>query len=99
MAQSENRDSTIEAVYRKVACTMMQRFVKAVSSPLWEVMVASLLCHTDRTARWFTALGASGIICLTYAPHQGSDPRMPSGRPRWAPIVGRGLCGGTISGR
>ena len=52
--------------------------------------MASLLYHTGRTARWFTALGAFDIMCMARAPYQGSDPREPSGRPRWAPIEGRG---------
>ena len=53
-------------------------------------MVASLLYHTGRTAKWFTALRASNIMCMARAPYQGLDPREPSGQPRWAPIVGKG---------
>ena len=47
--------------------------------------MASLLYHMGGTARWFTNLGASDIMCMARAPHQGSGPCEPSGWPRWAP--------------
>ena len=37
-------------------------------------MVASLLYDTGRTARWFTALGASDIMCMARAPIRGQIP-------------------------
>ena len=52
----------------------MQRFVKAGSSPLREVMVASLLYHKGRTTRWFTAQWASDIMCVALAPTRGQTP-------------------------
>ena len=74
-AQSENRDPTIGAVCGKLLVRWwVQRFVKAGSSPLGEVMEASLLYHKGRTARWFIAQQTSDIMCVAHAPHQGSDP-------------------------
>ena len=52
----------------------MQRFVKARSSPLEEVMVVSLLYNKGRTAKWFTAQQASGIMCVALAPTRGQTP-------------------------
>ena len=46
----------------------MQWLVKAGSNSLGEVMVASLLYHKRRTARWFTAQRASGTMCVAFAP-------------------------------
>ena len=85
----------------------MQRFVKARSSPLEEVMVASLLYHKGRTARWFTAQRASGTMCVALAPSRGQTPANlvagPVG-PRLRKVaaarsISRGLRGGTSSGR
>ena len=52
----------------------MQRFVKKGLSPLGEVMVASLLYHEGRIARWFIAQRASGIMCVALAPTRGQTP-------------------------
>ena len=49
----------------------MQQFVKAGSSPLGEVMVASLLYHKERTARWFIAQWASDTMCMALTPTKG----------------------------
>ena len=49
----------------------MQWLDKAGSSPLGEVMVASLLYHKGRIARWFTAQRASGTMCVALAPTGG----------------------------
>ena len=85
----------------------MQRFVKAGSSPLEEVLVANLLYHKGRTARWFTAQRASGIMCVALTPTRGQTPvnlvAGPIG-PRLRQVAAarsnsRGLCGGTSSGR
>ena len=67
-------------------------------------MVANLLYYTGRTARWFTALGAYDIMCMAHAPHQGSNPCEPSGRPRLREGAAtrsdlKGLHGGTSSRR
>ena len=45
----------------------MQRLVKVGSSSLSEVMVASLLYHKGRTARWFMAQRASSTMCVALA--------------------------------
>ena len=70
-------------------------------------MVASLLCHKRRTARWFTAQQAFSTMCVAFAPTRGQTPANlvagPFGpRLRKAATVrstSRGLCGGTSSGR
>ena len=85
----------------------VQRLVKAGSSSLREVMVASLLYHKGRTARWFTAQWASGTMCVALAPTRGQTPANlvagPVG-PRLRKVAAarstsRGLRGGTSSGR
>ena len=52
----------------------MQWLVKAGSSSLGEVMVASLLYHQGRTARWFTAQQAFSAMCVALAPTRGQTP-------------------------
>ena len=52
----------------------MQRFVKAGSSPLGEIMVASLLYHKERTAKWFIAQQAFDIMCMALTPTRGQTP-------------------------
>ena len=37
-------------------------------------MVASLLYHKERTARWFVAQWASDIMCVALAPTRGQTP-------------------------
>ena len=37
-------------------------------------MVASLLYHKGRTARWFTAQRATGTMCVALAPTRGQTP-------------------------
>ena len=37
-------------------------------------MVASLLYHKGRTARWFTAQRASGTMYVAFAPTRGQTP-------------------------
>ena len=68
-------------------------------------MVASLLCHKRRTARWFTAQLASGTMCVALAPTRGQTPvnlvAGPFG-PRLRKVAAarstfRGLRGGTSS--
>ena len=85
----------------------MQRLVKAGSSSLREVMVASLLYHKGRTIRWFTAQQASGTMCVALAPTRGQTPvnlvAGPVG-PRLRKVAAarstsRALRGGTSSGR
>ena len=85
----------------------MQRFVKAGSSPLGEVMVASLLYHKERTAKWFIAQQASDIMCMACAPTRGqtlanlvvgpAGPQLKEMATARSNL--RGLCGGTSSGR
>ena len=85
----------------------MQRFVKAGSSPLGEFMVASLVYHKERIARWFIAQRASDIMCIALAPTRGQTPvylvagsvgpRLREGAA--ARSNSRGLRGGTSSGR
>ena len=85
----------------------VQWFVKAGSSPLGEVMVASLLYHKGRTARWFTAQRASGTMCVALAPTRGQTPAnlvVGPVRPRLRGVAAarsnsRGLYSGTSSGR
>ena len=85
----------------------MQRLVKAGSSPLGKVMVASLLYHKGRTTRWFTAQQASSTMCVALAPTRGQTPTNlvadPVG-PRLRKVAAarstsRGHRGGTSSGR
>ena len=52
----------------------MQWLVKVGSSSLSEVMVASLLYHKGKTARWFTAQRASSTMCVALAPTRGQTP-------------------------
>ena len=70
-------------------------------------MVASLLYHKERTARWFIAQRAFDIMHMAHAPIRGQTLANlvagPTG-PRWrergvAWRDSRGLCGGTNSGR
>ena len=84
----------------------VSRFVKAGSSPLGEVMVASLLYHKERTARWFIAQRAFDIMCVALAPTRGQTPvnlvASPV-EPRLREVAAtrsnsRGLCGGTSFG-
>ena len=85
----------------------MQWLVKVGSSPLGEVMVASLLYHMGRTARQFTAQWASGTICMALAPTRGQTPaNLVAGLvgPQLREVAAvrsnsRGLRGGTSSGR
>ena len=86
---------------------LLQRLVKIGSSPLEEVIVASLLYHKGRTARWFTTQWASGTMCVALAPTRGQTPANlvagPVG-PRLRKVAAarsilRGLRGGTSSGR
>ena len=85
----------------------MQWLVKARSSPLGEVMVASLLYHKGRTARWFTIQRTSGTMCMALAPTRGqtptnlvADPVGPRLREMAAArSTSKGLRGGTSSGR
>ena len=107
-AQFENRDPTIGVVCGKLLVRWwVQRFVKAGSSPLGKIMVASLLYHKGRTARWFIAQRTSDIMCVARAPHQGSAPtNLVAGLTGpWLREVAvtrsnsRGLHGGTSSGR
>ena len=71
-AQLENRDPTIGAVCGELLVRWwVQLLVKAESSPLGEVMVASLLYHKGRIARWFTAQRAFDIMCVALAPTRG----------------------------
>ena len=85
----------------------VQRLVKAGSSPLWEVIVASLLYHKGRTTRWFTVQRASGTMCVALALTRGQTPTnlmaSPIG-PRLRKVAtarstSRGLYGETSSGR
>ena len=70
-------------------------------------MVASLLCHKRRTARWFTVQRASGTMCVAFAPIRGQTPtnlKADPFRPRLrkaaaAQSTSRGLRGGTSSER
>ena len=79
----------------------------AGSSPLGEVMVASLLYHKERTARWFIAQWASDTMCMTLTPTKGqtlanlvAGPVGPQLREVAAvQSNSRGLRGGTSSGR
>ena len=92
---------------RLLARWWMQRFVKAGSSPLREVMVVSLLYHKGRTARWFTAQRAFDIMCVALALTRGQTlmnlvagpigPRLREVAAAWC--NSRGLRGGTSSGR
>ena len=52
----------------------MQWLVKAGSSSLGEVMVASLLYHNGRTVRWFTTQWAIDTMCMALAPTRGQTP-------------------------
>ena len=70
-------------------------------------MVVSLLYNKGRTAKWFTAQQASGIMCVALAPTRGQTPANlvagPIG-PRLREVAAarsnsRGLHGGTSSGR
>ena len=76
LARSKKWDPTIGAVCGKglLVRWWVQRLVKAGSSSLGKVMVASLLYHKGRTARWFTAQQASGTICVALAPTRGQTP-------------------------
>ena len=49
----------------------MQWLVKAGSSSLGEVMVASLLYHNGRIVRWFTTQRAIDTMCMALAPTRG----------------------------
>ena len=108
-ARSEKRDPTISAVYGKglLVRWWVQQLVKVGSSSLGEVMVASLLYHKGRTARWFTAQQASGTICVALAPTRGQTPANLVADPfrPWlrkvaaARSTSRGLRGETSSGR
>ena len=85
----------------------VQRFVKAGSSPLGEIMVASLLYHKERTAKWFIAQQAFDIMCMALTPTRGQTPaNLVAGsiRPRLREVAAarsnsRGLRGETSSGR
>ena len=85
----------------------MQRFVKAGSSPLREVMVASLLYHKGRNAKGFIAQRAFDIMCVAFAPTRGQTPaNLVAGLigPRLKEVEAarsnsRGLRGETSSGR
>ena len=70
-------------------------------------MVASLLYHKGRTARWFTAQWAFGTMCMVLAPTRGQTPTNlvagPVG-PRLRKVAAarstsRGIRSGTSSGR
>ena len=70
-------------------------------------MVASLLYHKERIARWFIAQRASNIMCVALAPTRGQTPANlvvgPVG-PRLREVAAtqsnsRGLHVGTSSGR
>ena len=52
----------------------MQQLVKVGSSSLREVIVASLLYHEGRTAKWFTAQRATGTMCVAFASTRGQTP-------------------------
>ena len=85
----------------------MQRLVKVGSSSLSEVMVANLLYHKGRTARWFTAQRASSTMCVALAPTRGQTPAnlaVSTFEPRLRKAVAaqstsRGLHGRTSSGK
>ena len=85
----------------------MQQLVKAGSSSLEDVMVASLLYHKGRTARWFTVQRASGTMYVALAPSRGqtlanlvAGPVGPQLRKVAATrSTSRGLCSGTSFGR
>ena len=70
-------------------------------------MASNLLYHKGRTARWFTAQRAFGIMCMALAPTRGQTPAnlvaSPVG-PRLREVAAarsnsRGLRGGTSLGR
>ena len=70
-------------------------------------MVASLLYHKERTAKWFIAQQASDIMCMALAPTRGQTPANlvagPVG-PQLREVAAvqsnsTGLRGGTSSGR
>ena len=85
----------------------MQWLVKVGSSPLEEVIVASLLYHKGRTARWFTTQWASGTMCVALAPTRGQTPanlvagfaRPPLEEGAATRSDSRGLCGEASFGR
>ena len=70
-------------------------------------MVASLLCYTGRTVRWFTTLRTSDIMCMARAPIRGQIPANLVAGPAGAQLKegaatrsdSRGLRGGTSFGR
>ena len=64
----------------------MQWLVKVGSNSLGEVMVASLLHHKRRTAKWFTAQQASGTICVALAPTRGQTLANLEADPFWVLI-------------
>ena len=83
----------------------VQWLVKAGSNSLGEAMVANLLCHKGRTARWFTAQQAFGTMCVALAPTRGQTPANLMAGP-FGPLLrkaaavwgtSRGLRGGTSS--
>ena len=77
------------------------------SSPLGEIMVASLLYHKERTAKWFIAQQAFDIMCMALTPTRGQTPtNLVAGsiRPRLREVAAarsnsRGLRGETSSGK
>ena len=95
------------SVRRLLVRWWVQWLVKARSNSLGEVMVASLLYHKRRTAKWFTAQWASGTMCVAFAPTRGQTSANLGGNPfgprlRKAAAMrstSRGLRGGTSSGR
>ena len=80
-AQSENRDSIIGAVCGKVACAMVSIMVckgriippsaRVPSKGLWWPVYCTIW---GGTARWFTALGTSDVMCLARIPIRGPTP-------------------------
>ena len=80
-AQSENRDPTIGTVCGKVACVMVSTTVckgrirppstRVPGEGLWWPVYCTI---QGGTARWFTALRTSNVMCMSRAPIRGPTP-------------------------
>ena len=62
-------------------------------------MVVSLLYYMRETAKWFTALGTSNIMCMAHALIRGPTPANLMAGPTGPQLKERGLCGRTSPGR